>query len=452
MGVDPEAVFSLTEAVAARMSEAIRGDTSVSVRRSREDRERFDVQLGHWLVEEIGVVNARRLQAGESMLAAGDERELKVAVYAEIAGLGPIDVYMNDPLVEEIDVNDHLHTFVTYVDGSKVDVGQLWGSVRQLLAFQARVVLSMGLSEARLDEEHPTVTLQAPNGSRVVMVLGSSHRNGLSTSPRIAIRRFVVNHVGLAGLADRGMFPQWLVPQLEALVQAGMTMLISGGPGAGKTTLLKELIGAVPASERIVTIETALMELALEHDPRHPDVVALHTRDANTEGKGAVRAVALVEITRRLNPDRVIISELIEDEALEMLDVASMCKRGSMATIHAQTVEQVLGRLVFYIAKSKTVLPEFAVWELIGQTIDFVIHIDMVRNAGDATTRRRVTAIEEFAGRNLDGGGVRRTKVWGVNPFGEFVQQHPLEARHLERLQLAGISPELFTPNATVHS
>ena len=63
-----------------------------------------------------------------------------------------------------------------------------------------------------------------------------------------------------------------------------------------------------------------------------------------------------------------------------MLDVASMCKRGSMATIHAHTVEAVLSRLAFYVAKSNTKLPEYAVWSLIAETIDFVIHIDLVRN------------------------------------------------------------------------
>ena len=107
-----------------------------------------------------------------------------------------------------------------------------------------------------------------------------------------------------------------------------MTILISGGPGAGKTTLLKELLGAVSPLERIVTVEKGLLELRLEDDPRHPDAPALYTRQANTEGRGAVSARELVELTRRLNPDRVIVGELVEDEALEMLDVASMCKRG----------------------------------------------------------------------------------------------------------------------------
>ena len=78
----------------------------------------------------------------------------------------------------------------------------------------------------------------------------------------------------------------------------------------------------------------------------------------------------------------MIVGELVEDEALEMLDVASMCKRGSMATIHAHTVEAVLQPpCVLRRQEQHHRLPEYTVWSLIAETIDFVIHIDLVRNA-----------------------------------------------------------------------
>jgi pilus assembly protein CpaF len=195
-----------------------------------------------------------------------------------------------------------------------------------------------------------------------------------------------------------------------------------------------------------VTIEKGLLELKLEDDPRHPDAPALFTRQPNTDGHGEVSARSLVELTRRLNPDRVVVGELVEDEALEMLDVASMCKGGSMATIHSHTVEAVLSRLAFYIAKSNTKLPEYAVWSLIADTIDFVVHIDLVRNTADAPPRRQVTSILEFGGRAADG-GVRSTEVWGIDDSGRFLQRAPLEQRHVRRLRLAGIADGLFIPN-----
>ena len=96
-----------------------------------------------------------------------------------------------------------------------------------------------------------------------------------------------------------------------------------------------------------------------------------------------------------------------------MLDVASMCKRGSLATIHAHAADVVLQRLGYYVSKSNTSLPEFAVWSLIAQTVDFIVHIDLVRNAvADEAPTRRVTSIIEVGGLG-EGGGVASTEVWG---------------------------------------
>lgn len=443
----------LTDRLSARMVDALQersaGQLGARHAALRSERARLELLLGRWLAEELTELNHERLQRGQPPFDAEQDRLLRAAAYAETLGAGPLEPYMRDLTVEEIDVNSAASTFVSYADGRKIDVGRLWSTDDDLTAYQNRLTLSMGVSESRLDEQSPMVTLQAPDGARVVMVLGGTSRSGVSTHPRIAIRRFTVHHIGLGGLADRGMMPHWLVPQLEGLVQAGMTILVSGGPGAGKTTLLKELLGAVPADERIVTIEKGLLELRLEDDDRHPDAPALFTRQANTEGHGEVTARSLVELTRRLNPDRVVVGELVEDEALEMLDVASMCKRGSMATIHAHTPDVVISRLAFYVAKSNTKLPEYAVWSLIADTIDFVVHIDLVRNVAGSnsmgTPQRRITSIVELGGRGADG-GVRSTEVWGLDSAGDLAQLMPLEQRHLRRLRMAGVDDQLFVP------
>ena len=212
----------------------------------------------------------------------------------------------------------------------------------------------------------------------------------------------------------------------------------------GKTTLLTELLGEVSPRERIITVEKNLLELHLEDDPRHPDAPALFTRHANAEGEGEITTRQLVELTRRLNPDRVVVGELVEDEALDMLDVASMCKRGSLATIHAHAADIVLHRLAYYVSKSDTRLPEFAVWSLIAQTVDFVVHIDLVRNEmSDEVPVRRITSIVEVGGLG-ESGGVSTTEVWGIGRGGELEQFAPLSSRHQQRLRLAGYDASLF--------
>lgn len=446
----------VTDRVADRLIEAIEhDDTARSSSKTTGvalagDERRQQLLVGAWIIEEITSVNEERLQRGTRPLSQSDEHHVRARVVAELTGAGPLEPYLSDPMVEEVDVNGPDSTWVTYTDGRKIDVGRLWASAAELTSFQKRMALRMtGTGEGRLDTSSPMLTLQSRDGARIVMVLGGTSEHGVSTHPRMAIRRFVVRQVGLSGLAELGLFPQPLVARLRALVRCGFTILVSGPPGAGKTTLLTELLGEVSPLERIITVEKNLLELRLEDDPRHPDAPALFTRQANAEGEGEITTRQLVELTRRLNPDRVVVGELVEDEALDMLDVASMCKRGSLATIHAHTADIVLQRLAYYVSKSNTSLPEFAVWSLIAQTVDFVVHIDLVRNAVEEQRAiRRVTSIIEVGGLG-ETGGVSSTEVWSIDDDDELVQVAPLSQRHLSRLRLAGYPAELFAVEGT---
>jgi Flp pilus assembly CpaF family ATPase len=445
------AVALVTDRVADRLIEAIehddvaRGSSRTAGVALASDERRQQLLVGAWISDEVTSVNEQRLQRGSRPLSQHEEHHVRSRVVAELTGAGPLEPYLSDPTVEEVDVNSPDSTWVTYTDGRKVDVGRLWASAAELTSFQKRMALRMtGTGEGRLDTSSPMLTLQTRDGARIVMVLGGNGEHGVSTHPRLAIRRFVVRHVGLTGLADLGLFPHSLVARLRALVRCGFTILVSGPPGAGKTTLLTELLGEVSPLERIITVEKNLLELRLEDDPRHPDAPALFTRQANAEGEGEITTRQLVELTRRLNPDRVVVGELVEDEALDMLDVASMCKRGSLATIHAHTADIVLQRLAYYVSKSNTSLPEFAVWSLISQTVDFVVHIDLVRNAvHDQGAVRRVTSIIEVGGLG-EAGGVSSTEVWALDDHDELVQVAPLSQRHLNRLRSAGYSADLF--------
>jgi pilus assembly protein CpaF len=442
----------VTDRVATRLVEAIETDETGRAEGSTNgaaaltsDPRRQQILVGAWLSDELATVNQDRMHRGEPPLSEMADREIRSRVVAELTGTGPLERFMTDPTIEEIDVNSHLSTWITYADGRKIDVGSLWDSSADLTAYQKRLARRMtGTGEGRLDTQSPMLTFQADDGARVVMVLGGRGEHGISTHPRIAIRRFVLRHEGLDGLARRGLFPLGMVPRLRAMVRCGFTILVSGPPGAGKTTLLTELLGEVSERERIITVEKNLLELRLEDDPRHPDAPALFTRHSNAEGEGEITTRQLVELTRRLNPDRVVVGELVEDEALDMLDVASMCKRGSLATIHAHAADVVVQRLAYYVSKSNTSLPEFAVWSLIAQTVDFIVHIDLVRNEeGTAAAIRQVTSIIEIGGLG-ESGGLSTTEVFGMSETTEFVQLAPLSHRHLQRLRLAGYDPHLF--------
>ena len=127
-----------------------------------------------------------------------------------------------------------------------------------------------------------------------------------------------------------------------------------------------------------------------------------------------------------------------------MLDVASMCKRGSLATIHAHTSDIVLQRLAYYVSKSNTSLPEFAVYSLIAQTVVFIVHIDLVRNAtAEQSALRRVTSVIEVGGLGA-AGGLSSTEGWAIRLGDVLTPFAPPSPLHVPFLPLVVPRPGLF--------
>ena len=181
----------VTDRVASRLIEAIEHDDAqrsaaahAGARRSPTDERRQQLLVGAWIGDEIATVNEERLHRGERPLSISHEQNVRARVVADLTGAGPLEPFISDPDVEEIDVNGPDSTWVTYTDGRKVDVGSLWTSAAELTAFQKRMALRMtGTGEGRLDTSSPMLTLQSRDGARIVMVLGGSGEHGVSTHP-----------------------------------------------------------------------------------------------------------------------------------------------------------------------------------------------------------------------------------------------------------------------------
>ena len=95
---------------------------------------------------------------------------------------------------------------------------------------------------------------------------------------------------------------------------ARLNIVISGGTGSGKTTLLNILSSFIPSDERIITIENAAeLQLRQEH------VVTLESRPPNIEGKGEITIRDLVVNSLRMRPDRIVVGEIRDEAALDML-------------------------------------------------------------------------------------------------------------------------------------
>jgi pilus assembly protein CpaF len=236
----------------------------------------------------------------------------------------------------------------------------------------------------RIDQGSPMVDLRLPDGSRVNATVPPVSIDG----PTLSIRRFGRTRLRRADLARLGMWSEDMVRFLEFAVRARKNILICGGTGAGKSTLLGAMAEAIPATERIITIEdTAELILDQEH------VVRMETRPPNIEGRGQITSRDLVINSLRMRPDRIIIGEVRGAEALDMLQAMNTGHDGSLSTVHANSPRDGLARLETMVLMAGLELPSRAIREQIVAAIDLIVH---VRRFEDGV--RRVEAIAEITG------------------------------------------------------
>jgi pilus assembly protein CpaF len=213
--------------------------------------------------------------------------------------------------------------------------------------------------------------------------------------PCITIRKFAKVPLRMKKLIEYGTLTAQMARFLERCVRARKNVLVSGGTGTGKTTLLNVLSAAVPAGERIITIEDAA-ELQLAQ----PHVVGLESRRANIEGRGEYPIRELVRNALRMRPDRIIVGEVRGGEALDMLQAMNTGHEGSMTTTHANSPTEALDRLETLALMGGLELSVTAVRKQIASAVDIIVQQE--RFTSDGT--RRITSITEIVGLDKEGG------------------------------------------------
>jgi Flp pilus assembly CpaF family ATPase len=386
----------------------------------------------------------RDLPAGDMPQPAGHAEEIGELVLAMLFGLGVLQRFVDDPFVENIDVNGARRAFVTYADGRKESVGPVAESDEELVAIIRAAGARFGLAERRFDPAQPELDLRLPDGSRLSAVMS------VTEHPVIDIRRHRLSDHRLEDLVSLGMLHEEVAAFLGAAVRAKRNLLVSGAMNAGKTTLLRALAAEIPASERIVTIEQAL-ELGLDRQvDRHPDCVAMEARLPNIEGVGAISLAQLVRRSLRMNASRVIVGEVLGDEVIPMLNAMSQGRSGSMATIHADSSAGVFRRIASYAVQAPERLPLEATNLLIAGSIHFVVHVDVdeaTPRAGSIRPVRRVASVREVV--DSDGSMIVSNEVFRPGSGGGAERGAPLRESTAAALGLNGYDSRRLTREAT---
>jgi len=298
----------------------------------------------------------------------------------EVMGLGPLEPLLQDPTVSDILVNGPERIWVER-QGRLQAAPVRFDDEPHLRRTIDRVVARVG---RRIDEHSPMVDARLANGSRFNAIIPPLALDGSAVS----IRKFSPDALALDRLVALGTLTAEMGQLLQALVQAKLNVLVSGGTGSGKTTMLNLLSAAIAPHERVVTIEDAA-ELRLQQ----PHVVRLETRPPNTEGAGEVTQRALVRNALRMRPDRIILGEVRGAEAFDMLQAMNTGHEGSMATVHANSARDALLRVENMVGMGPGGLPSRVARQLIASAVSVVLHLQRLSDGS-----RRVVSISEVTG------------------------------------------------------
>ena len=349
------------------------------------------------------------------------EREVLQSLGGKLGLLQPL---LDDPEVTEVMVNAPDQVYVER-RGRIERAGVCFRDERSVQALVERIVAPLGRS---FSVAHPTVDARLPDGSRVHAVRPPVSLLGTALTIRRFPRLLSLQDLVEAGACGEG---RWEMPDLDGpwprgapgwvalawCVRHGANLLVSGGTASGKTTLLNALTEFIPPAERIVVIEDAA-----ELQPRLPHVVRLEARPPNAEGSGAVSIQHLVVNALRMRPDRIVVGEVRDLEALDMLLAMNTGHDGSLTTIHANSPAEVFPRLVqattLRSAGAVAGARAEAVVEIAAAALKVIVQV--ARGAGGGRRIEAVVAVEGL----LPGGAPRLRPLYawqggGLAPTGE---------------------------------
>lgn len=216
----------------------------------------------------------------------------------------------------------------------------------------------------KLDADSPILNLRLPDGSRMAALIPPV----VNPQPMMTIRIFTSRAFTMDDLIGRRMLTAEQGQQLADAVRRGDNLLISGGTGAGKTTLTNVIAGFILDRDRILILED-VAELYI----KKPHVISAEAQ-LDTH-KSQIGFADLLKAALRHRPDRIIVGEIRGPEARVFLDALNTGHRGSLSTIHANSAQDAMLRLVQLALRGSGGVPLHDVTEECRRSINLIAHV-----------------------------------------------------------------------------
>ena len=323
----------------------------------------------HLTDEEIEeIIEKEVLQRGrEIYLSVEEKQQLKKELFNSFRRLDVLSGLLEDADVTEIMINGSGNIFVEK-KGRLYKAEEVFSDEERLRNVIQQIVSSCNRI---VNETTPIVDARLEDGSRVNVVLPPIALDGAV----MTIRKFSKEFFTIEKLIELGSITQEAADFLQSLVYAKYNIFVSGGTGAGKSSLLNVLSNFIPASERVITIEDSA-ELQIQGIP---NLVRLETRNANVEGENEVSMSALIKSALRMRPDRIIVGEVRDAAAMDMVNSMLTGHDGSLSTGHGNSAKEMLLRLQTMVMMAND-MPVLAIRQQLAAALDIIIHIGRLRD------------------------------------------------------------------------
>lgn len=235
-----------------------------------------------------------------------------------------------------------------------------------------------------LTAQNPILNTRLPDGSRVAVVGPPASISGVTLTIRKFNRWYTTDE-----LIEKGTLPKTVRNRVIEFMSKKRNGIISGGTGSGKTTLMKAFLDHLPVEDRLLIIEQpAELQVRQPHAIRWEAVEAI-------PGQVAVTPSELLAAALRHRPDRIIIGEVRNECAYDLLQAMNTGHGGTLSTIHAKSAPDALVRLASLALSARPNLNHAFMRSETAAAIDFVLHCE--RDHTGARSVRELITVEGYS-------------------------------------------------------
>lgn len=257
------------------------------------------------------------------------KRRLEKLAISNIIGLGPLQQYLDNPMITEIVVQRY-DNIVIESKGKIHSVKACFSDEEALQNVINRILQPIGRA---VNLSTPRVDARLQDGSRVCATIPPISPHGAT----LTIRKFNNSMMVPSKYLELKSTSEKMLDFLDKCVKGKVSIFVSGGTGTGKTTFLNMLSSFIPENELLITIEDTL-ELQL----KQKNVRSLETREIKNANMDSIDMSALVKASLRMRPDRIIVGETRDGAVVSLLSAMSTGHEGSMSTGHANSPENLV--------------------------------------------------------------------------------------------------------------